>query len=120
MDELGARLTSSDSPADDDVSLLNDIMRAYQTVLDTVKAELTSLNLEPTTRVKTRDILIGKLRRQRTIRLSQVQDLAGARIVLQGNRNDQDDVVRRIVDHFTPRCDRPPAVYDRRADLSHG
>lgn len=70
------------------------------------------------TRVKTTGVLIEKLRRESS-RLSQVQDLAGARIVL-SDRRQQDEAVERITTFFIERCQKPCEVKDRRVEPSHG
>jgi ppGpp synthetase/RelA/SpoT-type nucleotidyltranferase len=59
--------------------------------------------------------LVDKLRRERTMALTTVQDIAGVRVVLRPDRREQDAVVARLSSRF------PSArVTDRRATPSHG
>lgn len=120
LNQLGERLAASDPPHDQDLDLLNDIIRAYQAILGQVEEQLSDLGLAATSRVKTRDVLIDKLRRQQNMALARVQDLAGARTVCQGGRVEQDRITQLVVDHFHDRTGKPPKVVDRRTDPSFG
>ena len=53
------------------------------------------------------------------MKLKGVQDIAGARIVDECGRAEQDEIVRRIVAEFADAA-RPPKVKDRRAEPSAG
>jgi hypothetical protein len=112
LNKLGKRL-ARDEPTADDLVLFAQVVNAYQEVLDEVERRLELLGYQATTRVKTTGTLLDKLRRDQTLKLSAVHDLAGARIVIDGNRNDQDETMARIVDEFTP-CPKLPRVKDRR------
>ena len=57
--------------------------------------------------------VLGKLRRE-SVRLTQIQDIAGCRLVVSGIA-EQNHVVRRLCDFF-----RNPRVIDRRAVPTHG
>lgn len=117
MDRLGVRLTAASSIAEADLECLAAVVDAYQEVLDDVKARLTDVGYAATTRVKTTGTLVDKLRRE-TARLSQVQDLAGARIVL-ADRMAQDaavDMIRGIFESTGSTC----KTFDRRENPSHG
>lgn len=92
---------------------------AYQVVLDEVRQRLVGLGLEATTRVKTIGTLIDKLRREQRMELSRLQDLAGARIVIDGGREDQDRVTELIVAAFRD-APKTPKVVDRRTDPRYG
>ena len=81
MDRLGKRLVVGIQVSENDFDELAQLVVAYQLVLEAVKDNIIGLGYRPTTRVKTRSTLVDKLRRE-TARLSQVQDLAGARIVV--------------------------------------
>jgi ppGpp synthetase/RelA/SpoT-type nucleotidyltranferase len=72
------------------------------------------VSIETTSRLKTRDTLVDKLRRQRT-RLSTVQDIAGLRVVADMSLQEQDAMRTRIESLF-PGC----AVQDRRVAPSFG
>jgi ppGpp synthetase/RelA/SpoT-type nucleotidyltranferase len=118
LDRLGARLATAEDTADEDLQELAGVAGAYQDILDRVKAQLNALDYAPTTRVKTTGTLIEKMHRQAGIRLSQVQDLAGARIIV-ADRAEQDDATVKIRQHFESQsC--TSKVIDRRASPSHG
>lgn len=119
LDRLGERLVADDRISDADYALLLDVMTAYQQALDEARRRLVALGYEPTTRVKTTSVLVDKLRREPGMKLKVVQDIAGARIVTDGGRRDQDEIVRRIVEEFA-NGSRPPKVKDRRAEPSAG
>ena len=117
LDRLGNRLITGDQIAGRDLQELAQAADAYQRVLDQVKAYLAGLGYHPTTRVKTTGTLVDKLRRE-TARLSQVQDLAGARIVVH-NRRMQNQATDAICERFESMgyvC----RVIDRRLTPSHG
>lgn len=71
----------------------------------------------PTSRTKTTGVLIDKLRREHSS-LKSVQDIAGTRIICD-DRDEQDDIVARVVAAFADGS-RPPKVKDRRQAPSHG
>ena len=117
LDRLGVRLISSDPITESDLQELAFVAHAYQTALDQTKLHLGQLGYSATTRVKTTGTLIEKLQREST-RLSQVQDLAGARIVV-ANRAEQNDAVnqiRKAFDGLGGGC----KVIDRRENPSYG
>lgn len=118
LDRLGARLAEDTRSSDDELDQLAGVIRSYQVVLDEVKEQFVELGFSPTTRVKTQGTLIEKLRRESGMRLSRVQDLAGARIVV-SDRLEQDQARDRICAHFTA-AGHPCRVRDRRDDPSHG
>src|SRR5260370_11586469 len=114
IDRLGDRLRKG-SIYDDDLRLLDSYRRsfteAYELVIGQIRKQL---NLEPTGRpAKSTTSIIDKLQRE-SIRLSQMQDIAGCRIVV-ADLLTQDEVVERLTDLF----DRATIV-DRREDPSHG
>src|SRR5262249_52796129 len=114
VDRLGERLKKG--PATEfDLRLLDDYRHsfgsAYSQVVQVLRGQLT---LEPTGRpAKSTPSIVAKLRRE-TIRLSQVQDIAGCRVVLPGAL-EQDRAIQAICEAF-PYAD----VVDRRAKPSHG
>lgn len=100
MDKLGARLAAAGTPGDEDLAIFRQIAGHCQEVLGVVQAQLEELGYEgPTPRVKTTKTLIEKLQREHPMRLSQVQDLAGARVVVAG-RAEQDQAVAAICRRF--------------------
>ena len=109
IDKLGERLKDPKS-SDDDLRILDEYRRtfgkAYETVVSTLRREL---RLEPTGRpAKTIPSLRAKLRRE-SIRLTQMQDIAGCRLVVP-DVVDQDMAVRQICGLFAD-----STVIDRRA-----
>ncbi|MFN8075442.1 MAG: RelA/SpoT domain-containing protein [Kineosporiaceae bacterium] len=124
LDKLGKRLAAGvGPPSPEDRALLQSVLAAYAVVLDEVVGELRDLGFEPTSRVKTEDVLIEKLRRhaQRgsSMGLKGMQDIAGARIVVDGGRGNQDDAVHTIMERFAAK-DRVPRSIDRRSSPSVG
>lgn len=114
VDRLGDRLRKG-SPSEDNLRLLDEYRRsfgeAYETVVRTLREEL---QLEPTGRpAKSTSALIEKLHRE-SIRLSQVQDIAGCRIVV-ADIAEQDRVVVSLTEIFSG-----ASVVDRRKKPSYG
>lgn len=94
----------------------------YGEPLQRVVNVLDALGFSATTRhPKTAVTLVNKLRRERTTRLSQIQDIAGARIVIDGTRENQDEVVEELRSELEEieDCECPPPI-DRRETPSHG
>lgn len=114
IDRLGERLRTGEV-SDDDVRLLDNYRRsfgnAYQYVIRQIFDEL---GLAPSGRPeKTNRAIIQKLRRQ-SIRLSQIQDIAGCRIVVP-DLLTQDEAVDRLKELFVN-----VEIDDRREHPSHG
>jgi len=114
VDRLGDRLRQG-SLVESDLRLLDDHRRsfgeAYEPVVRIIREQL---QLEPTGRpAKSTASLIEKLRRE-SIRLTQVQDIAGCRLVV-ADVSEQDRVVASLRALF-PRA----GVIDRRANPSYG
>jgi hypothetical protein len=114
IDRLGERLR--DAPATvADLELLDayrrSFERAYGTVVDAIRAKL---GLKPTGRpAKSTSSVVDKLRRE-SIRLTQIQDIAGCRLVVE-NIKIQDRTAALIQDLFTG-----ASLIDRRRTPSHG
>jgi putative GTP pyrophosphokinase len=114
IDLLGDRLKRG-KVSDDDLVLLVDyrasFVEAYEEVVAAVRA---STQLEPTGRpAKSTTSIIEKLRRE-TIRLSQMQDIAGCRLVVE-DIAAQDRVVERLKATFAK-----VVIADRRKEPSYG
>ncbi len=114
IDRLGDRLREG-SLSESDLRLLDDYRRsfgeAYETVIRTIRERL---QLEPTGRpAKSTGSLIEKLHRE-SIRLSQVQDIAGCRVVV-ADVAEQERVVASLRTVFPG-----ASVVDRRANPSYG
>jgi len=119
LNALGDRLAQSASPDDADLVQLESVLACYDEALGSVRDRLVSLGFVPTTRLKTTTTLIEKLRRQETMKLRTVQDVAGARIVVNGGLIDQDAAERLIISEFTDESGVPRKV-DRRETPSSG
>lgn len=120
IDRLGDRLRQG-PPSESDVKLLDKYRRsfaeAYETVVRTIPHEFNkyaNFRLQPTGRpAKSTTSIIEKLDRE-SIRLSQVQDIAGCRVVV-ANIIQQDHVVAKLCDIFPG-----ASVVDRRAKPNYG
>ena len=116
IDQLGDRLRKN-SLSEADLGILDEYRKSFGVAYEeVVKAIREKLNLEPTGRpAKSTSSIIEKLCRE-SIRLSQVQDIAGCRVVV-ADVQKQDDVVKRLLDIFSS-----ATVVDRRvypSVLSH-
>jgi len=119
IDRLGRRIAESARVDAGDRALFADILDFYQELLDAVCNSLTAMDLTPTSRVKTTSTLVEKLQRDHGMQLSRIQDVAGARVVLDGDRADQDVLVKQICDLFS-HFPRQSDVIDRRASPRQG
>ena len=114
IDKLGQRLRNHE-PTEADLRELDEHRRsfenAYQHVTEVIRDRL---NLESTGRpAKSTPSIVEKLRRE-SIRLSQVQDIAGCRVIVRDSLQ-QDDVVTKLTEVFPS-----ASVVDRRSKPSHG
>jgi putative GTP pyrophosphokinase len=113
IDHLGHRLKEG-KKTKEDIKLLDGYRRsfgkAYKAVIDIVK----KLNLKPTGRpAKSTNSIIDKLQRE-SIRLTQIQDIAGCRIVL-SDIIEQDKIIEALKFSFPE-----SRVVDRRDKSSYG
>jgi ppGpp synthetase/RelA/SpoT-type nucleotidyltranferase len=112
---LGSRLRNVEPVPLEDLQLLEQLRDAHIDALTEVVRALVLLGLQPTYRYKTTGTIIEKLQRNRSMSLTTMQDIAGARVVREMTRSQQDQVVQRIVRRF------PDAeVIDRRVRPSFG
>jgi putative GTP pyrophosphokinase len=114
IDRLGDRLRSNEI-MDADLQLLNDyrlsFAPAYEAVVDILRS---ALKLEPTGRpAKSTISIIDKLRRE-SLRLRQMQDIAGCRVIV-SDVGKQDEAVTWLTEAFPE-----SSVADRRKSPSHG
>lgn len=114
IDRLGDRLRTG-TLSEDDLRELNGYRQgfapAYRDVIAIVRDRL---GIEPTGRpAKSTTAIVDKLRRE-SIRLSQIQDIAGARLIVPSIKG-QDRVVRQIAKAF-----ERTVIIDRRERPSHG
>jgi GTP pyrophosphokinase len=113
LDKLGHRLREG-LTAEKDLRALDDYRRSFRKSYEAVEAALRHLQVEKFGRpAKTTLSIVEKLNRQK-IRLTQIQDIAGIRLVC-GDAPDQDLLVIHISQLF-------PGVHidDRRVMPSHG
>ncbi len=116
LDRLGERLRDAAVPSEEDLRLLEAVRPHYLAALGMVRTVLADdFGLEVAHREKNRDTILEKLRRERDMRLSRVQDVVGARVVKQMTLAEQDGLVERIALRFPDH-----RVTDRRAKPSHG
>ncbi|HEX8493984.1 MAG TPA: hypothetical protein VF658_14150 [Pyrinomonadaceae bacterium] len=114
VDRLGERLRKGNI-SDDDLRLLDSYRRSFSEVYEFVAGAIRKeLALEPTGRpAKSTTSIADKLRRE-SIRLTQIQDIAGCRLIV-ADIAEQDSVVeslKTLFEHTT--------VIDRREKPSHG
>jgi putative GTP pyrophosphokinase len=114
IDRLGDRLRKGNI-TDDDLRLLDEyrgsFAEAYDLVVGTVRNEL---GLEPTGRPAKSTTSINEKLRRESIRLTQIQDIAGCRIVAT-EISEQERIVAALVELFLQ-----STVLDRRQKPSHG
>jgi len=113
IDRLGDRLRSA-PPSEDDLVLLDEFRRSFGPAYEIVVGRVQELKLAPTGRpAKSTPSVIEKLKRE-TIRLTQMQDIAGCRVVVP-DIVEQDRIADSLVAVFpgTP-------VTDRRSNPSYG
>jgi ppGpp synthetase/RelA/SpoT-type nucleotidyltranferase len=120
LNKLGQRIAASETPTGEDAQQLNNVLRAYQAILVTVEEQLAALGLSATSRVKTKGVLIEKLQREQGMLLARVQDMAGARLVIEGGWAEQDVATQQLTKHFDTWTGKASKVVDRRVNPSHG
>jgi ppGpp synthetase/RelA/SpoT-type nucleotidyltranferase len=119
FDKLGVRLRDAEQFSATDSEMLEQVLAAYDDALTDVRDRLRAMGLEPTTRLKTTQTLVDKLRRTAGLTIRGIHDIAGARIVLAGGRFQQDQDVSRIVEAFQG-SEKAPRILDRRQEPSFG
>lgn len=114
LDRLGERLRLGTSD-EDDLRRLDDYRRSFRPQYEAVASAIREhLKLEATGRpAKTTSAITDKLRRQ-SIRLTQIQDIAGLRVIV-NDLDAQDQVLRDLLSSFAA-----AVVDDRRKRPSHG
>jgi ppGpp synthetase/RelA/SpoT-type nucleotidyltranferase len=97
LDKLGSRLRNSADPDDEDLVLLDRYRQRFVLINDTIVAKLRDLaDFAVESRHKSVPSIVAKLRRRQPARLSAIQDLAGARIIVPG-LHAQDDFVQKLL-----------------------
>lgn len=119
IDRLGDRLRKG-NVSDDDLRMLDEYRDSFDPAYEmTIKLLRDELGLEPTGRRKSRPSILDKLRRERT-RLSQMQDIAGCRVVV-ATIIDQNALVEKLAEAFSDAARfGSPIMIDRRSAPSHG
>lgn len=114
IDRLGDRLRTADI-SEADLRLLDSYRRSFTAVYQSIVGQIRDqLGLKPTGRpAKSTTSISEKLRRE-SIRFSQMQDIAGCRVIVE-NTLTQDEVVTQLKG-LVPKW----AVIDRREHPSHG
>jgi putative GTP pyrophosphokinase len=113
VDKLGERLKAGPT-TEADLRLLDEYRLTFDEAYQHTIGGLVALQLRPTGRpAKSTKAIVDKLRRE-SIRLTQVQDIAGCRVVVE-TMADQDVAAARVSALFSE-CQ----VLDRRAFPSHG
>jgi ppGpp synthetase/RelA/SpoT-type nucleotidyltranferase len=114
IDRLGDRLRKGNT-TDDDLRLLDEYRRSFTDVYDTVVERIRQdLMVEPTGRpAKSTTSISEKLRRE-SIRLTQIQDIAGCRLIVP-ELADQERLITSLVEIFPE-----STVVDRRKKPSNG
>jgi putative GTP pyrophosphokinase len=114
IDRLGDRLKKGEI-SDADLRLLDEYRRSFADAFEIVIGKIRNeLSLELTERVeKSTPSIVEKLKRE-SIRLSQIQDIAGCRLIVP-DVVTQERVVQSLEKHF-----ERTAIIDRRQKPSHG
>ena len=119
LDELGEAIrTDTMTPAD--WALFDELSREWWRTLNSIETEIKNLftesGLNIASRMKNYGTLREKLRRT-TLKLSQVRDVVGCRVVVLNFNDEQDLVVRRITENI--QVDKFKVI-DRRKNSNHG
>lgn len=116
IDRLGDRLRQGVQP--DDLRMLGEYRDQHLPALAATVLSLTNIQFANalTARQKNAQTIIGKLRNEPKMELSNMQDIAGARIIVGGSRKPQDAVVQEVCRRFPHHKE----VKDRRAVPTHG
>jgi hypothetical protein len=119
VEKLGERLRRGPTPSTEDLALLQRLRSEYDGALSQAQRMIVdwSGDLRPTSRLKTVQTIIEKLQRNHTMKLQQVQDIAGLRIVEDMTLGAQDVMTSEIAGLFDQAkiVDRRP-----REKASHG
>lgn len=118
IDRLGDRLRAAQVVvAEDDLETLQSLRREFDETLAVARERVVSAvsDAKPTTRIKTVQTLVDKLRRESSMKLSRVQDIAGMRIVRDMSLAEQDQLVESLIPLF-----EDARVVDRRVKPSFG
>lgn len=121
VNRLGERLKAGEENPDD-LDLLDRLLLIYDGAGGLVVDELATMGIASTSRAKSRDTLTDKLHRLGRLGnhgLARVDDVAGVRCVAGASIRAQNDLVARLIEHFTV-AGKPPREKDHRVDCPHG
>jgi ppGpp synthetase/RelA/SpoT-type nucleotidyltranferase len=98
VNRLGDRIRASAAVSDQDLNQLQELRREFDGALATAQSLVSNAipGSHPTSRLKTVQTLVAKMKRLPTMNLSQVQDVAGMRIVQKVGLQEQDALAARI------------------------
>jgi Region found in RelA / SpoT proteins len=113
LDQLGRKLFK-ERLTHDEQDEVDEWRYSHDETIVEVQRALAELGYEATTRLKNLGTIAEKIAREHT-RLTTIEDIAGARLVIGGGRVEQDEVVEQIV-----ACFPGAKVRDRRVQPSHG
>ena len=120
IDRLGGRLAATAIPSQSDLTDLEHVRGAYDEPARRIARLLSELGQRPTMRpMKTTNTIVDKLRREPTMRLSQMQDIAGGRIVGPYDLVEQRRAANLIEEALGQEGHRA-LLFDRRATPSFG
>jgi len=114
INKLGEKLRTALELDGDTLARLQRFRASYDEPMLRVQALLRDAGFESTSRLKTTNTIIEKLRRERT-RLAEMQDIGGLRIVSEVDLAGQDEIVSRITSVVSI-----TKVIDRRKSPSYG
>ncbi len=114
INKLGEKLRKAFELDAESLLRLQQVRASYDGPMSAAQTLLRELGFEATSRLKTTNTIIEKLRRERT-RLAEMQDIGGLRIVSEVDLTKQDEIVKKIVDAFPL-----TRVIDRRRRPTHG
>jgi ppGpp synthetase/RelA/SpoT-type nucleotidyltranferase len=120
INRLGRRLKHGLTVSPEDLELLQ-VLRAehFDLLMRTQESLLTGVTrIRPTSRLKTVQTIVEKLKRERTMALSRMRDIAGVRIVDEMDRREQDVLVSEVGDALANLG--TVRIIDRRTNPTHG
>ena len=107
IDRLGKKLRDG-SKEEEDIKMLETFRKSFedmgQMLYKEIKKIVANENIEITARnTKTHMSILDKLRRQKTLRLSKIQDIEGCRIVIKDNLLEQQKIKDILINQFEPK-----------------
>lgn len=115
LNKLGDRLRKSEVPSGEDLELLQVFRDEFNPAINEAYTRLKAVvGLEPSTRLKTHNSLIEKMKRDRTA-LSRMQDIGGLRIVKAMDLKEQDELLEATLAAFSG-----SVLHDQRERPNHG